>query len=63
MSEWRTIDSAPTDGTEILVFCDDGFVRHYKVVFSSMTNHWSDGIDVYEPSHWMPLPPPPGATP
>ena len=58
---WRTIESAPMD-VDILVFCDDGFGQYYRVVFSSVTNDWSDGIDLYQPTHWHPIPEPP-ATP
>lgn len=58
MSEWKTIDLAPRDGTEILVyskhagmhvmlFCD-GFFRE-KVSFCRQRE---------EPTHWMLLPEP-----
>lgn len=66
MTDWRPIETAPKDETEILV-CDariyGGF---YQVVFCSQPGwHWqtSDG-PVFHPSaftHWMPLPEPPSA--
>ena len=66
--EWRTIDSAPKDGTSILLFCPgEGGIN---------VGHWSESLWVdqggawiiYEarsdtivlnPSHWQSLPPPP----
>ena len=67
--EWRTIDSAPKDGTQILAFYPywNGH-KNYQVVV-----HWcgwgngvwqisaSGGniIDGKEPTHWKPLPQPP----
>jgi hypothetical protein len=72
---WRPIETAPKDGTPVLV-------GHEQAVFSAWwekdgtqtnTNHpgWVDGTTnsyeeytTYEPTHWMPLPAPPAtATP
>ena len=61
--EWRGIESAPDDGRDILVFWHDDCIDHHRVVFRSCTNDWSDGIDLYEPSHWRPLDAPLPATP
>jgi hypothetical protein len=73
MNDWRTIDSAPKDGTRILLF-DNGYIA---------IGRWSDdarfGNEKYGPgwqifecemdewyaiatdtaTHWMPLPSPP----
>ena len=59
--QWQPIETAPKDArSEILVFLNDELMGPcYRVVFSSVTNEWSDGVDIYEPTHWMPLPPPP----
>lgn len=58
MTEWRSIDTAPKDGTSILG--SNGKWLH--VIY------WSDGWDEFviapqllarNASHWMPLPAPP----
>lgn len=63
MGEWRDIESAPDDGTRILVCggryveveivkADGGFWRYYKL------QHWGSST----PTRWMPIPPPPADT-
>lgn len=62
---WQDIDSAPKDGTIILL-------GHPEAVFDgwwhSASNAWIDGernmyddYCEYEPTHWQPLPEPPNA--
>lgn len=70
--EWKTIDSAPRDGTKILVCYIKSpslgvkLVSWQKSVFGDPTDFRfyegkaSDGYDHF-PTHWMPLPPPPEA--
>lgn len=66
---WRDIESAPRDGTDILVFCEDSGEQF--VGFNNPAEG-SDREDVFFtallkggkrvgciPSHWMPLPTPP----
>lgn len=56
---WQPIETAPRDGTQILAFWISGNI--YGAV------SWDNGLrswielheDVYDPTHWMPLPPPP----
>jgi hypothetical protein len=64
MSEWRTIDSAPKDGTPILY----GFYwqgRFGWIVSGSYANgqhqHDADHPNAFpeQPTHWQPLPDPP----
>ncbi len=61
--EWETIDSAPKDGTKILIAWKDKSDRGVCVGFwSEEVNYWQ-GDDYYnitgEPTHYMPLPKPP----
>ena len=69
-SPWRDISSAPKDGTPILCFYGNGYgMRRYSVRYwSSGTwgNHYrEEWVDEWrqirnaQPTHWMPLPPPP----
>lgn len=52
---WRPIETAPKDGTELLIFDPvDGPARaHWS------THNWYAGTYVAAPTHWMPLPAPP----
>jgi len=62
---WQTIDSAPRDGTHILVFCADSgcmAVAYYQHNKWDVTCYggWESEPSVY-PAHWQPLPQPPQA--
>ena len=74
MSEWQPIDTAPDDGTTILVYrADSGvFTAHYveeDAHLASAMNppegdyFWfstcGDDLTADMPTHWMPLPEPP----
>jgi len=73
MVEWRPIETAPRDGTLILCFYPDRCgqdrlsLRYWAVgdwPSSGRTEGWSDQyrqIRKTEPTHWLPLPPAPGA--
>lgn len=64
MSEWKDIETAPKDGTHVLV-ADSGvvgeafFERHDGLWYWS-GNHWTDAHDgslgLPGPTHWQPLP-------
>ena len=75
MSEWQPIETAPKDGTEVLVFCRHGVKIAY---WNAEPTVWDGSNDpcwtVFEPedyfygfhlvgpsapTHWMPLPSPP----
>lgn len=67
MSDWRTIDSAPRDLSEVMVFCPAEGVVVAQFEPGAAEPHWN--FDVHDllangktrcnPTHWMPLPPPP----
>lgn len=66
MAEWQPIETAPKDGTRILVFVPDGrsdepgqhLVSWYCNTWVITTDE-RDWTFVLEPTHWMPLPEPP----
>ena len=77
MSEWQPIETAPKDGTRVLVF---GFGDDFEVVRwtpdagliapglpFNRTGAWKTSQDGWllpnEVTHWMPLPPPPQPAP
>lgn len=72
MRIWQPIETAPRDGTEVLLFAnkehtDGGHIGIYTWI--EELGQWLDHaveypIDSYgEPTHWMPLPLPPGEGP
>ena len=64
MSDWQPIETAPMDGTEVLLF-GDRFDSAYLCAFHDgewkyagrYPDCWDGGI--VNPTHWMPLPAPP----
>ncbi len=56
--EWKPIDTAPTDGTRVLVWDYDGEECVIAVWVDYAWRIVDDGA-VIPPSHWMPLPPRP----
>jgi hypothetical protein len=68
--EWQQIDTAPTDGRAVIV----GFAQRVgpwwvgEAYFDADAHRWyargTDPMDLSDgpinPTHWMPLPPPPG---
>ena len=67
MTEWQPIETAPKDGSAILswptgsMFKDDTF--SYVVRWCGWRECWIEAAGEeyqgFEPTHWMPLPPPP----
>ena len=55
--QWQPIETAPKDGTEVVVVDIDGD----RFIASSIDGqNWYDGVfPIYHPTHWMPLPAPP----
>lgn len=63
---WQTIDTAPRDGSWILIYeqFDDvtvGWWSPYSKKWMALRGaHYDDGVEEgSNPSHWMPLPEPP----
>jgi hypothetical protein len=70
VTEWRPLETAPKDGTPVLVFREDAgvFTAHYAAAVDFVKDGdcepqwWTiDGQDLMAdlPTHWMPLPEPP----
>ena len=71
MTEWQPIETAPKDGTAILVTCGELFAvvewdEHAASYPSNEGVGWRDAGDIgwagtqgHMPTHWMPLPQPP----
>ena len=63
MSEWQPIETAPKDGTDFLAYSDACNV--YGVAYWNTFHHAGylvcndSARDFFNPTHWMPLPPPP----
>ncbi len=64
---WQPIATAPKDGTEVLVWCpvehDVALTGYHHVAgFQASDGYWyvCDG-SLVQPTHWRPLPSPPGA--
>lgn len=68
MSEWKGIESAPTDGTEVDLF---GYIAYDKIemrltdceFINGEWHYFSDGKMIpcaseisFTPTHWMPIP-------
>ncbi len=68
-SLWRTMQSAPQDGTEVLVFVDGHIAiaayaegRWWAMVAGKRIPDGAGALSLGAPSHWRPLPPRPGST-
>lgn len=60
--QWQPIETAPKDGTRILVWSQEYGGRGPLVLFW-MDEHWREPANLLSlrvpPTHWMPIPPPP----
>lgn len=64
MSEWQPIETAPKDGTPILVYrpaaSGVGYIQKvsgdYAMLHKSGKWVWACSNDAAQPTHWMPLP-------
>jgi hypothetical protein len=70
---WRPIETAPKDGTQIIVFSTEEADPSptLAVFLAGESDFWLDaydhspmtGVVSGKPTHWLPLPPPPGEKP
>jgi hypothetical protein len=68
---WQPIETAPKDGTAILLFSPDarGLLPSIGLwsagefpngeIYADWIDCWADAVIDAEPTHWMHLPPPP----
>ena len=73
MSKWQPIETAPKDGTSVILGCNYDRLGKIRVTCAwyereiwTEAKHWDDDADdwlflecAFRPSHWMPLPSPP----
>ena len=61
MSEWKPIETAPKDGTRIMLWpignCRNGL--RMETGHWCLNGHWKCGERSPRATHWMPLPEPP----
>ena len=70
VTDWQPIETAPDDGTEVLVAYPNGVVtigshrtgRRGRDGYGPVTGYDWHREDYAAPSHWMPKPPPPTTT-
>ena len=68
MTEWQPIETAPKNGTRIIVYRPEGYETSY--VPSIGEDFWHKGLEKWansnkyqRPTHWQPLPGPPPPSP
>jgi hypothetical protein len=57
--EWRDIETAPKDGTRVLVAYDGRAWGAYFKVGVFGPQWWAENGGILHPTHWQPLPPTP----
>lgn len=63
MSDWQDIDSAPRDGTDVLLWDGQAVELGHWLDWDDGTGDWVDRELLPlrpTPTDWQPLPPPPG---
>jgi hypothetical protein len=62
MTEWQPIETAPKDGTKIIVYRPNAEYQPIVGVdywSKELGNVWANSNEHRQPTHWMPLPEPP----
>jgi hypothetical protein len=62
VSEWQPIETAPQDGTWVLVFRPRGMWNKIRIGYFDGQWRTPERMDPIRPTHWMPLPEPPHAS-
>lgn len=59
MTEWQPIDTAPRDGTWVLIAAQNLYPCDAQWAKGDYCEGWCDigGFFSTQPTHWMPLPP------
>lgn len=61
-ADWRPIETAPKDGTDILIWSRAGReIGKYLAGREAWLGHGDNGSGWRTPTHWQPLPEPPDA--
>jgi len=60
-NQWQPIETAPKDGTFILLYDKNVGVHQGRWIGSPFSMGWRQcsNFGMYDATHWMPLPPPP----
>ena len=60
MSDWKRIETAPLDGTRVLIYREN-WEEHTLVGWAHADGDWcvAGGYPLAGPTHWMELPEPP----
>jgi len=69
-NNWQKIETAPKDGTLILMwngdeqqvcswYCPGVLTERYFWAHGDILDDYNSKQELYGPTHWMPLPPPP----
>jgi hypothetical protein len=68
MTDWRDMATAPKDGARFLAMVDGdirivawGKTSHVPLYGFCVADQGAEDFDICQPTHWMPLPPPPEA--
>ena len=61
--EWLPIETAPKDGTWVLIFDGRYGLKVIELArwIGAPHSHWGNGNNYWTPSHWRPLPAPPAS--
>lgn len=58
--EWQPIETVPTDGREVIVYDENFEIPVFAIlVYPNTVAEFGKFSNSYDPTHWMPLPPPP----
>lgn len=64
MTDWQPIETAPRDGSDIIVYrpkANGDYIPHVGVDYWFKGYCWGKSNHECQPTHWTPLPEPPSA--